>query len=311
MEREANTVMLERELSRRRFLKLAASTTFSAALAGISGFVYSRDVEPGWLDVTSAHVELPQLAREFDGYRVVQISDIHADGSTMPSHLNEALRLVNSQAPDLCAITGDFVTSETLSKGSPKVALQWLTGWLRELDPRDGVVAVLGNHDHWVDAALVRRALKESCVIDLSNDALLLRRGEASLHIAGVDDVLEQKNRLDLVMERMKKPGAAILLAHEPDFADESAATGCFDLQISGHSHGGQVKIPIFGPPILPPLGRDYPAGFYQVKGMLLYTNRGLGMLPPRVRLNCRPEITVLTLRAPGSRQGQRDTSLA
>jgi predicted MPP superfamily phosphohydrolase len=88
-----------------------------------------------------------------------------------------------------------------------------------------------------------------------------------------------------------------VLLAHEPDFADTSAATGRFALQISGHSHGGQVRLP-FMRLVLPQLGEKYPMGLYQVGGMYQYTNRGLGMVSPRVRFNCRPEITILTLQA-------------
>jgi predicted MPP superfamily phosphohydrolase len=94
--------------------------------------------------------------------------------------------------------------------------------------------------------------------------------------------------------------GAAILLVHEPDFADHSAASGRFDLQLSGHSHGGQVIIPFIGPPIVPYLAQKYPLGLYQVQNMLLYVNRGLGMARLKVRFNCRPEITVITLRAGG-----------
>jgi hypothetical protein len=117
------------------------------------------------------------------------------------------------------------------------------------------------------------------------------------LHLAGVDDVWESQDRLDLVLEALPDAGAAILLAHEPDFADVSAAAGRFDLQLSGHSHGGQVIFPLRGPLVLPRYARKYPIGLYQVGGMLQYTNRGLGMIPPRVRFNCRPEVTVFTLR--------------
>ncbi|OQY86641.1 MAG: serine/threonine protein phosphatase, partial [Anaerolineae bacterium UTCFX3] len=88
----------------------------------------------------------------------------------------------------------------------------------------------------------------------------------------------------------------AILLAHEPDFADVSAATGRFGLQISGHTHGGQVDIPLIGPPILPEMGKKYPSGLYNVNGMLLYTNRGVGVTTVNARFNCRPEITIYIL---------------
>ncbi len=119
--------------------------------------------------------------------------------------------------------------------------------------------------------------------------------GNARLHVAGVDDYMVGAARPDLVLERLPAEGAAVLLAHEPDFADVSAATGRFDMQISGHSHGGQVRLPVLDPPYLPPHARRYPLGLYRVAGMLQYTNRGVGMLGPHIRLNCRPEITAFT----------------
>lgn len=157
-------------------------------------------------------------------------------------------------------------------------------------------VAVLGNHDHWTNAAAIRDVLRDSGIIDLNNDIYTLEKEGALLHLAGVDDIWENKHRLDVVLEKLPESGAAILLAHEPDFADESAATGRFDLQLSGHSHGGQIRLPLLGAPVLPALGQKYPSGQYQVGSMIQYTNRGLGMVFPTVRFNCRPEITLLTL---------------
>ena len=117
--------------------------------------------------------------------------------------------------------------------------------------------------------------------------------------MGGVDDVWSGIARLDVVLEKLPEDGAAILLAHEPDFADASAATGRFDLQISGHTHGGQVVVPFYGAPILPYLGQRYPAGLYQVGDMLQYTNRGVGMARIPIRINCPPEITLFTLESP------------
>ncbi|HVO42428.1 MAG TPA: hypothetical protein VMT34_07385, partial [Aggregatilineales bacterium] len=109
-----------------------------------------------------------------------------------------------------------------------------------------------------------------------------------------------RRDRLPAVLAQLPGEAAAVLLVHEPDFADVSAATGRFDLQLSGHSHGGQVIPPFFKrPPVLPLLGKKYPIGVYRVDGMVQYTNRGLGMLRPYIRVNCRPEITMLTLHSP------------
>ncbi len=154
----------------------------------------------------------------------------------------------------------------------------------------------------------MRRTLAAGGVTELHNAVHTLRRDGASLHLCGVDSAYWGRDHLGSVLEKLPEKGAAVLLAHEPDLADRSAATGRFDLQLSGHSHGGQVRVPLLGPPLLPRLGRRYPSGLYKVKGMHLYTNRGLGN-HPRLRLNCRPEITLLTLRtkeAPTARPWDR-----
>jgi predicted MPP superfamily phosphohydrolase len=111
-----------------------------------------------------------------------------------------------------------------------------------------------------------------------------------------VDDIWEGDVRLEEVIAQLDDHSAAILMAHEPDYADTSAAAGKFDLQLSGHTHGGQIAIPFLGPPILPYLGRKYHTGLYKVGDMFQYTNRGVGMARLPLRFNCRPEITVFVL---------------
>lgn len=269
------------------------TAAFSGALAGVGCLLYAREVETRWLEVVPVTLTLPRLAREFDGYRIVQIGDIHLEDWTKPRRLNRIVDLVNEQHADLIAITGDFL-SYSVDSGVPGRLVEAL----KRLRARDGVVAVMGNHDYLTDADLVRRCLKESGTPELRNDVRTLRRDGAALHIAGVDDVMEGRSRLDLLLQKLPEEGAAVLLAHEPDFADVSAATGRFDLQLSGHSHGGQVRMPFLGPVILPPHSQRYSAGLYEVGDMLQYTNRGLGFVDVRLRFLCRPEITVLTLRS-------------
>jgi predicted MPP superfamily phosphohydrolase len=244
------------------------------------------------VEITRLELALPRLGPSFDGYRIVQFSDLHMGTWLNRSRLASVIEMVNQEEPDLVAITGDFVTSD------PDRYMEDLVEPLSGLQTRDGAVAVLGNHDHWTDPRAIRQALRRSEITDLSNEVCTLQRGEEFLHIAGVDDFLEDLDRLDLVLGKLPGSGPAILLAHEPDYADESAASGRFGLQISGHTHGGQIVLPLIGPPVLPPRGRKYPAGFYLVKGMKLYTNRGIGTTAIELRLNCPPEITVLTLRA-------------
>lgn len=282
--------MLKYTLSRRTLLKMALGTTFLS----IGSFAYGHYFEPTQVEITPIRLTLPRLRPEFHGYRIVQISDIHLDYGQMTStHLAEIVGLINRLQPDLVAITGDFITAA--HDGGPRVLVEDLVSPLSLLTPREATVAVLGNHDHEENPTLVQQVIRKSAMINVSNTVHTLRRGDAMLHIAGVDDALEGQDRLDLVLDRLPSNGAAILLVHEPDFADVSSKTGRFDLQLSGHSHGGQIIFPFLGPPLLPPYARKYPLGHYQVGEMNLYTNRGLGMVPPKVRINCRPEITVFT----------------
>ena len=262
----------------------------------LGGLVYVRKVEPEDVQVVPVSLVLPRLDAVFDGYRIAQISDIHADGWMTPGRVLSLVNLVNAEAPDLVAITGDFATYSRFRSLIRHASR--LVAPLRRLQATDGVVAVLGNHDHKTDARTVRRVLAASGVIELHNAVLTLRRGGESLYLCGVDDLKEGAPRLDRALERLSEEGAAVLLAHEPDFADESVATGRFDLQLSGHSHGGQVGVPLLRYPFLPKLSRKYPTGLYRVGDMFLYTNRGLGA-HPRFRFNCQPEITVFTLRSP------------
>lgn len=284
-------------ISRRKFLRLAGTAIVAPTVFGTGGYVYANRIEPGWVEVVARELRLAALDPAFDGFRLAQISDLHVDDEWMTeARLRDVVATVNAQAADAVAITGDYVTGHI----TPSI-LAALTNALKALSA--STYAVLGNHDHWTNAASIRQVFRDAGLIDLNNAVHTLRRGAAMLHLAGVDDIWERKHRLDVVMKALPAAGAAILLAHEPDYADTSAATGRFSLQLSGHSHGGQVNVPLLGMPVLPALGQVYPSGLYRVpspagEAMLQYTNRGLGMVRPFVRFNCRPEITVFTLRS-------------
>lgn len=284
-------------MSRRRFLQFLSAATLGTTLAGAGSLVYASQVEPFSLETTYVKLTLPRLAPEFHEYRLVQISDLHMDGDTMTaSHLMSVMDAVNRLVPDMVAITGDFFT-----RRPPDERVQEMITALKMLRARDGVVAVLGNHDHWSGKLIVRQTLKDAGVINVSNAVHTLQRGSALLHWCGVDDVWEHVARLDDVMTVLPNEGAAVMLVHEPDYADTTAPLNRFDLEISGHTHGGQVNLPVLGRLVLPYLGEKYHTGLYQVGTMQHYTNRGLGMVNPKVRFNCRPEITVFILSSPAA----------
>ena len=253
-----------------------------------AGSIYIHKIEPNWFEVSQIDISLPHLDRAFAGYRIVQISDLHAGDKIDRAQLEKVVAAVNEQKPDLVVITGDHVSRK------PRQHVE-LLDILAKLQPRDRTVAVLGNHDVYNDAEPIRKALQAAKVTLLENTIFTLKRGDATLHIAGVGDVFAKEARLDRVLARLPVTGAAIMLAHEPDFADETAATGRFGLQLSGHSHGGQIRIPFYDG-YLPELAQKYPIGRYQVGEMIQYTNRGIGTIKLYARFNCRPEISVFTL---------------
>ena len=282
-------------LTRRDFLKLMGITALDLFLLAIGGTGYGYLMEPNWFKVETIRLRLPRLSRRFSGLRVAQISDIHMGGWMNLERLQRAADLVLEQKPDLLLITGDFLIGRDAAAISQQTIQDLITG-LSRLTASFPTFAVLGNHDYWIDVELVRHILFSSHITDLTNAVFTLKREEASLHLCGVDDLWEGNARLDDVIAQISDDGSAILLAHEPDFADTSAATGRFDLQLSGHTHGGQVVLPWIGPPILPYLGRKYPSGLYKVRQMSQYTNRGIGMARLPLRINCPPEITLFVL---------------
>jgi len=279
-------------MTRRNFLK--ASLTFTAGLgvAGGGGLAYSVAFEPSYITIPEVTIPIPNLADTFEGYRIAQIGDIHAGSWISQDQLQNVVNLVNEQQPDLIVMTGDYVTS-----GDVRPLMDMLIQPLSQLTAPDGVLSILGNHDHWTNAGLIREVLQASKIQELQNDSVVLERDAGKLAIAGVDDVWEKKHDLDRTIATLPEADVpAILLVHEPDFADESAESGRFALQVAGHTHGGQVRLPLVGALRLPYLGTKYPIGQYKVRDMIQYTNRGVGMINPTVRFGCPPEITMFTL---------------
>jgi len=258
--------------------------------------IKKTEFKPEKFQLEHVEVTITNLDPIFDDYRIVNISDIHLGQWISPKHLEGVVNLINDQKPDAIAITGDFVSYilEDVAKD--------LESALKRLKPKEISIAVLGNHDHWMGAERIREILKKCNIIDVSNDVYTLKRGKAQLHIAGVDSVMLNKHRLDLVIEKLPEYGPAILLAHEPDFADVSSSTGRFSLQISGHSHGGQFIIPGLGTLFRGPHFIKYPHGKYKVGEMVQYTSRGLGTNIFWFRINCDPEITIFKLKSSSKR---------
>ncbi|MBL8093094.1 MAG: metallophosphoesterase, partial [Anaerolineales bacterium] len=279
-------------LTRRGFLSTLLRATVAGAALTLGGAGYAARIEPRWIRVERRGLRLPRLPRAFDGFTLAQISDLHFGRAVDPAYLLAACERTTALRPDAIAVTGDFVSR--LDNGEAQ-RVQEAVGRLRA---PYGVYAVLGNHDWWTSPAIVRQAVQAGGATLLTNTSVALSRGSDRLHLAGVDDIWEGRHDLSAALASIPAQAGVILLAHEPDYADTVAADGRVDLMLSGHSHGGQVRMPFRGAPILPQWGRKYPAGWYTIQGLQLYTNRGLGTSEIAVRFNCPPEITLLTLQA-------------
>lgn len=262
--------------------------------AGLLGFAA---YEPHELAVERVDLRLANLPRDFDGLRIAQLSDIHFEEFVSAQHLAKAIAAINEAPPDLVVLTGDFVTEPLFGKNSAKAAQVAFpcAEMLRTLRARHGVFATLGNHDYMTRPRIVRDALAAAGIPVLRNASTEVAIGGRGLWIVGLDDALRGHPDPEIAFRAVPPGRGAITLVHEPDVAD-SLQGYPIALQLSGHSHGGQVRLPIVGPPYLPLLSRKYPMGHYRAGALDLYTNRGLGVIGVPFRFLCPPELTLFTL---------------
>lgn len=253
---------------------------------------WNVDARNGWLEVNRETFTLSRLPARFDALTLAHISDFHYGTWLNRARAGHAIDQVNAADPDVVVITGDLVNH------APDRHSDELIPLLRGLSPSIATYSVLGNHDYKCGAEKIVSILENAGIVPLRNQVEVLRRGPDALYLAGVDCAYCGMDRLEDVVERLPESAASILMVHEPDLADRAAASGRFDLQLSGHSHGGQMVFPWIGRPYLPRLAWKYPVGRYRVGGMHLYTNRGLGTSHLQFRINCPAEIAVITLRA-------------
>jgi len=295
-------------VSRRSFLKLGLGMLGGGAAALAAGAFYSTSVEPDWIQVVRQNVVLPRLRGEWDGLTIGLLSDLHVGAVVSASHVAKAVALMNALTPDLVAVVGDFVTGA----GGYAIACSRELG---ALEAPMGVFGVLGNHDVWTDPRLIADMLTRNGVQVLRDEVIYLERGESSLALVGVEDAgqsgapgvspevlaLRWRGKLSAargLLRSVDGSGATVLLVHNPD-VNEFLEDEPLDLALCGHTHGGQIVLPGIGPPLLPSsFGKKYAGGLVQAPSSPVYVTRGIGMTRPAVRLNCRPEVTLLTLRA-------------
>lgn len=282
-------------LTRRKFLAAAGA-------AAIGAIATERYVvrEPNHPELVQVEMRLPRLPAAFDGFRIVQLSDFHYDEIFGIHPIRRAIEIVNRIYPDLVVLTGDFVTVSMFAeffghKERAALNAEPCAKLLSQLQSRLGSLASLGNHDIDSDSRMITHALESHGIPVLRNASRSIEQGGSRLWICGLDST-SGKPRIELALQDVAKDEPVIVLMHEPDFA-AIIKNYPVDLQLSGHSHGGQVWIPGFGAPWLPGGARRYPRGQYRVGSMPLYTNIGLGTIRAPVRVNCTPEVTLITLR--------------
>jgi predicted MPP superfamily phosphohydrolase len=262
----------------------------AAAAAGALG-AYAFLVEPRWLQVTKTKIHARGLHPSLEGFRIALLTDMHAGAGTPLSVVRRACRMAMAERPDLVALTGDFAADD--APGFRRVL-----GALECLRAPHGVYAVPGNHDHIVGIETWHRDVAEHPVVeDLTNRAVMHDVGGARLCVAGVDDFSMGSPDLG-VLPPPEERDFTLLLAHDPDQA-ERARRGydAVDLIVSGHTHGGQVRLPFVGALRNPAEREDlYDEGLRRRPWTQVYTSRGVGTVHIPVRFLCRPEVAVLEL---------------
>ena len=277
------------QLTRRSFLG-------ASGLAAVGMGLYAGEIARHELVTERRTIALPNLPEVFAGYRIAQISDFHYAAYTEPFHIRHAVERVNALKPDMVLLTGDFVSMAPVEKSRAEAYIPLCAAILGELEcpVRYGV---LGNHDWMVNGDLIRERMQDVNIRILANEYLPIERGGGRIWLAGLADALSQ----DIDIPKAVPPYAladqepVVLMGHEPDTLDVVARYG-FDLMLSGHTHGGQVRLPFLPPMFLPPLGTRYVAGHFTRGRTQLYVNRGIGAVGLPFRLNCPSEVTEITL---------------
>ena len=240
--------------------------------------------------VVNVEVPIKGLPASFDGYTIVQISDVHVGPTIKRRYIDAIVDRVNKQEPDAIAVTGDIVDG-------PVARLRDHTAPLGRLQARDGVFFVTGNHEYYSGAGQWIDEFRRLGMRTLLNEHAIMQRGEDALMIAGVTDFtahhFDPHHQSDPHRARQGAPDvqASVLLAHQPRTALVAQHAG-YDLQISGHTHGGQF----FPWNLFVPLQQPFVAGLNRLGKMWIYTSRGTGYWGPPKRFGAPSEITRIRL---------------
>lgn len=286
---------MSKKITRRKFIKNAF--TFLLATVGITtgGYFYANQVEPNSLDINHIQISHKKIPLGFQDFKIVQFSDTHLGFQYNLEKLQNLITTINSLKPDLLFFTGDL-----LDEPNHYDEIDETIAALKQLEAPFGKFAVYGNHDHGgYGSNIYKKIMEEAGFQLLQNEStkIALSNGE-KIYLLGIDDAMLGTPNFEASKKNVQEEAYKILLSHAPDLADE-AVKHHIELQLSGHSHGGQIKIPFFGALVKPPYGEKYFEGLYTIgkdHPLTLYVNRGLGTTRLPFRFLSKPEITVITL---------------
>lgn len=276
-----------RKISRRKFLGLSSAAFLGGLVAG-GAYLYIND-ESKEPVVEKVQIPIRSLPESLEGFTIAILSDFHLYPLTQLPLIETAVAMTNALKPDLTVLLGDYVWHEV-------EAIFDLAPALGKLNARHGVYSIIGNHDLWTNVDVITKGLEEAHLPILRNEGITIPTGKDTLYLAGLDDGWAGNPDLATTLANREANATTVLLMHEPDLADQYAQDDSIALQLSGHSHGGQIRFPYVGAIVLPYLAWKYDMGLYKIKELWLYTNRGLGVTNEPIRYNCPPEITEITL---------------
>lgn len=284
----------ERKIGRRQFLRLAAGGTLALGAGGWHSLVYS----PTHPRISRRHVRLPGLPDAFRGLRIVHLTDLHFSSMVSRAYLEKCVKMSNALDPDLILLTGDYLTISDRRSGSDVISRfgEGLTEILSGFRARDGIFAVLGNHDVTLGAGAVRSAVERAGILVLRDEARFLEREGQRLPLVGLADFGTQHVRQQRAFAGLENSEPALILMHNPDLFEIGLAHDN-GIVFSGHTHGGQMLFPLLGALYVPSrFGDKFLKGWFQKGDLSMIVNRGLGMIRIPARLNCPPEIAEVIL---------------
>jgi predicted MPP superfamily phosphohydrolase len=244
--------------------------------------------EASTLTVETVPIELERLPAKLDGLRAIHLSDLHHSRFTDLEHITRAVETANTLKPDIIFLTGDYVSHDA-------DYIAPVADVLGKLESEFGTYACLGNHDHWTDAGLVTHMLRGEGITVLINEGFRFEGRGASVWIGGVDDYMAGKTDIAAALKGSFPDELKILLAHNPIIFRQSVRAGV-DLTLSGHTHGGQIKMRDPQKRILP--RRKLSSGLHSRKDSQIYITRGIGTVVVPARYQCPPEVSLLELRS-------------